>query len=345
MKTTMSTRAQLIVSILAGLAMASFLWWASGRLSAADRRIVVEQAGTLAVSPPRDTTIRVLAWNIAHGRGDTEQGVLQNWRGGTEAERAERLDEIAAVLRQVDADIVVLNEVDFDAGWSHGIDQAAFLAQAAGYPNRMEQRNFDFRIPFESWAFGNALLTRFPIVHVEWLDLPHHSRWEEIVLGSKEAAVVRLRIGADSLATVPVHLEFRAGDTRARAVPVLERMRTEEPAPLVLAGDFNTAPPGWPEAGETTALGRLLSLGWQSARAGESVRPEELTFPTYGPLESRDWILVEPPVQVLDARVVAGAARLSDHAPVLAEIRLPPSAGGPAASAATTETDPQSERH
>lgn len=322
MKTAMSMRAKLLLSMMAGLILASTLWWASGRLSAADRRLVIEQTDTIAVPAPEGGTIRVLAWNIAHGRGDTEQGVLQNWRGGSAAERSARLEEIAAVLRRVDADIVVLNEVDFDAGWSHGIDQSAFLARAAGYPNRVEQRNFDFRVPFTGWAFGNALLTRFPISHVRWIDLPHHSHWEELVLGSKDAAVVRLKIGDDSLATVPVHLEFRAGDTRSRAVPVLEEVRAEEPAPLVLAGDFNTAPPGWPEAAETTALSRLLSLGWQSARASGSPRPEELTFPTYGPLESRDWVLVEPPLEVVDARVLGGAGRLSDHAPVVAEIRM-----------------------
>lgn len=310
-----------IVYTMAGLVLASILWWATGRLSAADRRLAIEQTGTVAVPASDDGTVRILAWNIAHGRGDREQGILQNWLGGSAAERLHRLEEIAAVLRRVDADIVVLNEVDFDAGWSHGVDQAAFLARAAGYPNRVEQRNFDFRVPFESWAFGNALLTRFPISHVRWIDLPDHSPWEDVVLGSKEAAVVRLAIGADSLAAVPVHLEFRAGDTRSRAVPVLERVRGEEPAPLVLAGDFNTAPPGWPEAAQTTALGGLLSLGWRSARAGRSPRPEELTFPTYRPLESRDWILVEPPIEVMDARVVAGAERLSDHAPVVAEIR------------------------
>lgn len=307
---------------MVGLVLVSILWWASGRLSAPDRRLVIEQTDTLAVPAPGET-VRVLAWNIAHGRGDTEQGVLQNWRGGSAEERSDRLDEIAAVLRRVDADIVVLNEVDFDAGWSHGIDQAAFLARAAGYPNRVEQRNFDFRVPFAGWAFGNALLTRFPISHVRWIDLPHHSLWEEVVLGSKEAAVVRLRIGDDSLATVPVHLEFRSGDTRSRAVPVLEAVRTEEPAPLILAGDFNTAPPEWPEVAGTTALSRLLSLGWQSARASQPPRPEELTFPTYDPLESRDWILAEPPLEVVDARVLAGAGRLSDHAPVVAEIRMP----------------------
>lgn len=315
--------AKTLVIAVTGLITVSGAWWGWGRLSAPARRLAVERAEAPAAPVRLDGKVRILAWNIAHGRGDTEQGVLRNWMGGSRAERRDRLEEMAEVLRRVDADVVVLNEVDFDAGWSGGIDQAAFLARTARYPNRVEQRNFDFRVPFESWAFGNALLTRFPIIDVRWIDLPEHSRLEDAVLGSKEAALVRLRIGDDSLSIVPVHLEFRAGDTRLRAVPVLERVREDEPAPLVLAGDFNTAPPGWPEAIPTTALGRLLDLGWRSTRAEGAPGAEQLTFPTYDPLESRDWILVEPELEVVETRVVRGAERLSDHAPVLAVIRMP----------------------
>ena len=329
---------RILLSVLLGLVVASVAWWGWGRLSAPDRRLTVEQAGAVAPPGPENGVVTVLAWNIAHGRGDTEQGFLQNWRGGSAAERLGRLEEIATVIRRVDADIVVLNEVDFDAGWSHGIDQAAYLARMAGYPNRVEQRNFDFRIPFESWAFGNALLTRLPVRWVRWIDLPHHASWEDVLLGSKDAALIRLGVGDDSLAVVPVHLEFRAGDTRSRAVPVLEELRRSEPAPLVLAGDFNTAPPGWPNVPSATALGRLLSLGWTSARAAVSPAPEELTFPTYAPVESRDWILAEPPLEVLEARVLEDTETLSDHAPVLARIRMsgaptPASGGGTAGPA------------
>lgn len=304
--------------------LATLLWWGWGRVSAAGRRLVtVQPAEAVASEPPSAGTIRVVAWNIAHGRGDTEQGIRQNWMGGSRAERVERLERIAEVLRAVDADVVALNEVDFDASWSHGVNQAAFLAERAGYPWRVEQRNFDFRAPFGRWAFGNALLSRYPVVHAEWMDLPPHARWERLVLGSKDAVVVRLRVGRDTLAVVPVHLEFRAEDTRLRAVSALEAAREREPTPMVLAGDFNTAPSDWPEVGPSTALGELLRRGWRSARAERPPSPSELTFPTYDPREARDWILVEPPLEVARARVVEGAASLSDHAPVVAVIRVP----------------------
>lgn len=307
---------------------ATVVWWGLGRISAPGRRLVVERPGHVATSgapsgAPSGATIRILAWNIAHGRGNLEQGIRQNWMGGSGAERLERLERMAAVLRDVDADIVALNEVDFDAVWSKGLNQAAYLARRAGYPYRVEQRNFDFRVPFGSWAFGNAVLSRLPIVHAEWVDLPARSRWESLLMGSKEAVVVRLGSPGAELAVVPLHLEFRPGDTRLRAVPVLEAVRVGEPAPLVLAGDFNTAPPDWTEVRPVTAVGELLRLGWRSARAERPPSRSELTFPTYDLRDSRDWILVEPSLEVVDARIVAGAALLSDHVPVVADVRLP----------------------
>lgn len=304
-------------------------WWGWRRVTADGRRLVVRETPG-AEAPPlfSGDTIRILTWNIAHGRGDRPQGPFENWKGGTAKERLDRLDSIAEVLRRVDADVVVLNEVDFDAQWSGGVDQAAFLATAADYPTRVEQRNFDFGVPFEAWAFGNALLSRLPVASARWVELPAHSGLEEAVIGSKEASVVELETTRGRFAVVPVHLEFRDEATRLRAVPALQAVRSDEAAPLVLAGDFNTAPPGWPHVDVArTALSDLLGDGMVSARAAEGPALQQLTFPTFDLQESRDWVLVESPLRVVRSDVVRGTESLSDHAPVLAVVELTASNG------------------
>ncbi len=274
-------------------------------------------------APDSTVPIRVLVWNIAHGRGDA-RGMLENWRGGSAAERAVRLARMAAVLRQADADVVILNEVDFDAGWSGGVNQAEALARAAGYPTRVEQRNYDVRLPFVRYAFGNAVLTRLPVEEARWVELPAHLRLEPLILGAKATSVVRADVpGGRAVAVVPVHLEVRSEETRLEAVPVLERIRTEEAAPAILGGDFNTAPPDWPGTGARTALGELLQQGWTSLRARAEPDPDELTFPTHDPVRAIDWILVEPPLRVVRARVLSGARELSDHMPVVGCVVVP----------------------
>jgi hypothetical protein len=74
--------------------------------------------------------IRIASYNIAHGRGLADS----NWHGGNLQQRLKRLDAIGALLRDVDADLVILNEVDFDASWSFGVNQARHLAEIAHYP-------------------------------------------------------------------------------------------------------------------------------------------------------------------------------------------------------------------
>ena len=308
-------------AVLLSAFVITVLWWAWGRATASERRLALREDPGAVAAQVDSGPIRILAWNIAHGRGDREPGLLRNWQG-SRSERLARLRRIADVVRNVDADVVVLNEVDFDAGWSHGVNQAQFIAEATGYPFRVEQRNFDVRTPIESWAFGNALLSRFPIETARWVELPAYSALEEWIVGSKEATVVIVDAPGVRLAVLPVHLSFRSEETRLAAVPVLDSVAVTLGPPLVLAGDFNTAPPGWPEVADTTAVGRLLDLGWTSPRAVAAPSPGELTFPTYAPVESRDWILAERPLRMLESRVVEGASALSDHAPIVAELSL-----------------------
>lgn len=309
--------------VLLAIVAITLLWWALGRLTASDRRLIVRSAPQATTSSIDSGPVTVLAWNIAHGRGDLQPHPLRNWRGGPASERLTRLRRIAEVVRNVDADVVVLNEVDFDAAWSGGVNQAEFLAEAAGYGVRVEQRNFDVQTPFLRLGFGNAVLSRLPVEDVRWVELPAHSELEEILVGSKEAVLVQVRTTREPLAFVAIHLEFRSEETRLAAVPVLDSVADAWPAPLVLAGDFNTAPPGWPAVARRTALGELLELGWGSPHTEGPHTAGQLTFPTYDPRESRDWILAEPPLRVLNSQVVNGAADLSDHAPVVARVAPP----------------------
>lgn len=306
-------------------------WWAVSRWTADDRRLRVrgDPAITIPDTAPSGTTagtdipIRILTWNLAHGRGDAGPGRLQNWRGGSTRERLRRLARMADVLRRADADVVILNEVDFDADWSGGVNQAETLARAAGYPSWVEQRNFDVQLPFKKYAFGNAVLSRLPVEGARWVELPVRSAAEELAVGAKAAVLVRVRSAAGPLGVIPVHLDPRGEPVRLDAVRVLEELRTRTRLPLVAAGDFNTAPPGHPGTPPSTAVGRLLELGWSSPRARAEHSSAQPTFPTRSPDRAIDWILVEPPLRVLEASVLTEAAELSDHLPVVASVQLP----------------------
>ena len=164
--------------------------YAFSRLVSPWRRITVFSSDSVqTASVP--TQFRVACYNIAHGRGLAKS----NFNGESAERRLQRLDEIADLLVDIDADIVVLNEVDFESSWSQSVNQAEYLASKAGYPFRVEQRNYDLRVLSWKWRFGNAVLSRFPVQNVRLLDLPDHATWEAVVAGKKCGLQAEVLIG------------------------------------------------------------------------------------------------------------------------------------------------------
>jgi len=302
-------------------------WWAVGRATADSRRLTIHGEAPADTVWAPGAPIRILTWNVAHARGPVREGWFKNWKGGGREGTVERLAAMGRILRDADAHLVVLNEVDFDAQWSGGLDQAAVLARSAGYPVWVEQRNYDLDLPFGDYAFGNAILSRLPLLQADFLELPPHSSLEAWILGAKAGAMVRVGPEAAPLSLVAVHLEPRSRSTRIRALPVLEDAARRHPGVTVLAGDFNASPGGWPPADEAdsregTILDSLVSRGWRSPRLRRPPGIRKMTFPTRHPRRALDWILVRGPVRILEARVLTEGRELSDHAPVLSVVQL-----------------------
>ena len=175
----------LAILVLLGLLLGPYL---TSRLRNPFRQIRLRENAAAQATTTEPETLRVLTYNIAHGRGPTATG---NWEGTAEEKRA-RIGEIAELLIEIDADVVVLNEVDFSATWSGQQNQAEALARTAGYPFWVEQRNLDFRLLYGSWKFGNAILSRYPIASTQPLTYPPYATWEDWLAGSKQGVIATL---------------------------------------------------------------------------------------------------------------------------------------------------------
>lgn len=314
--------------------------YAVGRFRATGRRVRVtsDNAATLpgATAPP--ATLKIATYNIAHGRGPIDD----NWREGGGPKR-ERVLQIAELLRRQNADVVVLNEVDFDATWSGGRNQAAAIARAAGFPHRVEQRNLDFRFLYGSWKFGNAVLSRFPIVEAELVEFPPLSRWESALAGHKRGVVCTLQLPNDrQVRVLAVHIETRSADVRVQCARRIAEIASESGAPLIAAGDFNSTFPGLPHfeqtAGgenamsvlqssgrfETPAIARRQEIGRERADVNAAPGPDHFTWSTAEPDRVIDWILIPSGWRFEEYRVLP--SDLSDHRPVVAVVR--PRLGG-----------------
>ncbi|TWT78785.1 Endonuclease/Exonuclease/phosphatase family protein [Planctomycetes bacterium CA13] len=268
--------------------------------------------------PERKDTFSIATYNIAHGRGLSES----NWNGESKDQRSKRLTEIATTLRTINADWVVLNEVDFDASWSHGVNQAESLAIAADYPYWVEQRNIDFRILFWTWRFGNAVLSKYPIKDAKLVELPDFAAWETWLGGKKRGVVCEIATGDSILTVAGVHLSSRSEALRVASAQVLCDIAGSSETAFFIAGDLNSTPTTFPVSDVDEKGGNAIELfdksGLFQRHPTEIPTKSSMTFESNDPTRVIDWILIPKLTQFADYQVIN--TEQSDHRPVVARV-------------------------
>jgi endonuclease/exonuclease/phosphatase family metal-dependent hydrolase len=257
------------------------------------------------------TRLRVATWNLQNCLG-------RDPGSGTDLAGA------VAMLRSIDADLVVLQEVDREQDRSGGADQAAELARALGTrglyapallgptSRREEWRAADGTDPGGP-AYGVALLSRWEVETVTSEQLPRPERRGE----PRVALVAGVRAGEWRLTLACTHLSFIKTDAAVQ-LRWLERRLEAEPAPRLLLGDLNLWLP----------LVRLVSRrGWRPlaygptlpnrppGKVGHSVRIDHVLGSEGGGAA----------IGVLRTRVAAGP--VSDHRALVADLEVGPARG------------------
>lgn len=263
--------------------------------------------------PARDTSahlrLRVLTYNIHHGEGS--DGKVD-------------LARIARVISEQKPDLVALQEVDVKTRRTGGVDQPAELAKRTGM-----HAAFGRGIDYQGGEYGNAVLSRFPIVASRVHPLPAKDGEER-----RCALVVTVRPEekGPEVTFVATHLNYRDEAERLREAEEIHRVLKEtEAKPTILAGDLNARP-------DSKTIRRFVP-GWKDAAAdnGAGDAPDATTFPADQPNRRIDFVLLRPPAawHVVETKVVAEPVA-SDHRPVLAVVELNASAAGGAARPAGT---------
>jgi len=245
-------------------------------------------------------TLRVLSLNVAHGRANGSNQLLQR-----DAHRRATLAQIGALLAREAPHVVGLQELDGPSFWSGSFSHLEALASHAGFSFAVHGEHVAF--PF--LRYGTGLLS-----HRELKDAVAYTVAPSPPTFSKgfTLATVEVAPGRD-VDVVSVHLDFASAKVRARQIDEMLGVLSEREHPLVVMGDFNAE---WDDEGSAVrVLAERLGL---DAHAPERVPAEVATFP--GASSRIDWILVSPSLtferyEVLDDVV-------SDHLAIVADVRL-----------------------
>jgi endonuclease/exonuclease/phosphatase family metal-dependent hydrolase len=214
------------------------------------------------------------------------------------------------VIRALDTDVLMLQEVDAGVSRSRHDRQVELLGDGLGMPYRSWYPNVDVR---GGGQYGNAILSRYPIIESTNIDLTLRWRKPRSVLHGV------LRVRHDDVDRTIHVFNMHLGLARYERRRQLDRFLASHPfahlhhdTPIVVGGDLNDVYGG---------LGDLLvPAGFR----GIERRP--LTFPAWGPVRALDAIFVRGDVDFLRLSRCDSvlARRASDHRPLVAEVRLRP---------------------
>ena len=212
-------------------------------------------------------------------------------------------ERIVAVLREIDADIACLQEVGVRPRIGRHADQWAFLGEATGCQVILGAGIRDHRR-----RFGNAILTRFPVLTARSIDLTvadHEPR---------SAIDADVLVGDRVLRVIATHFGLRAGERRLQANRLMTALgetsnaNRRKPDAVLLMGDLNE----W--------RGRSGAIRAFDRRLGPSAAAR--TFPSWLPVLALDRIYANGPAVLSEVSVYrTPLARLaSDHLPLVGSL-------------------------
>jgi endonuclease/exonuclease/phosphatase family metal-dependent hydrolase len=248
-----------------------------------------------------DTLLKVLTYNIHKGFS------IGNLRFV--------LHEIKDSLRDIDADVVLLQEIHgeriipnnrFD-DW-HNNRQFEFLADQVWHHHAYGKNAI-----YKSGHHGNAILSKYPIIEWENIDISTMKTASRSLLhGTIQVTGVEQKIHI-----ICVHLGLFEREREHQFLTLVKRISSHVPSdePLIIAGDFND----WRSRAERHLHDDLGVKEVFKDTHGSYAR----TFPAWLPALSMDRIYYRG-LDVADCSHLQGQPwrRLSDHTPLLAEFRL-----------------------
>lgn len=235
----------------------------------------------------KKTTLKIMTFNILHGATMNNDG---------------NLEVIAQVIRDVDPDLVALQEVDVRTGRSKGLDLATELGRLT---NRTPL--FARAMAYDGGEYGVGILSRYSFRATRAIALPFSGNNEP---RAALEAVVELPDG-QAISFVATHLDNVSAHDRANQARLINQTFGKSSLPRLLAGDFNATP-------DSEAIS-ILREAW-TPTDGLDAPP---TFPSNDPKIKIDYIFFAPAADwvVVETKVMRHEVA-SDHFALVSTLEL-----------------------
>jgi endonuclease/exonuclease/phosphatase family metal-dependent hydrolase len=238
-----------------------------------------------------DASLRVLCYNIHYGQGNDGEYNLQR---------------LANVINGAKPDLVALQEVDVGVKRSGRVHQARRLAELTNMSVRYGPTQH-----YEGGLYGNAVLSRLPILDVQIQPLPYTESTADRTTYPRGAIEVLLRpTNGESLRFISTHFQHNVPEDRVAEARAINRLFANQDVPCILAGDMNATPDSEPV--------RILQEQWTNA-IDEQHSP---TAPSREPRSRIDYVFYRgPSLKMIHSEVIEDSMA-SDHRPVLVEFEF-----------------------
>lgn len=237
---------------------------------------------------------RVMTYNILHAaRIDTKDYRIDH-------------DKVAETIREINADVIVLNEVRGEGPDPGYTAQAKIISEKLGY--------YYFFAPAimirGKLPYGNALLSKYPIVEAEIIEIP-----DPVVKDENRPYETRCLISAKiefegkQLMIFGTHFGLAKAEQKNAVATVVQEFEKCF-IPHIFMGDLNVTP-------NDTVLEPIFKIMHDTA---EELGDLKLSFPNTNPNIKIDYIMVSNDIKVKKAEILQ--IGLSDHLPVYADIEF-----------------------
>lgn len=322
-----------------------FVWWAVGGSLPTRSTLAIDPVKAAQVWPAPEHLV-VVSYNIGHGQGVKEQA----WDYRDKDTTLKQVNMLADAIAAMNADIIMMQEVDLDSHRTFRINQLDFIKQKTKHSYHacanVWEKNY---LPFPYWPpahhlgyirSANCILSRFPISNHQRIifEKPKsNSYWYNLGYLDRGIERVDVEVGGKKIALLNLHLEAWEIAAREEQIKITNDYINELKMPVILGGDFNTVLPDAQKKADFADdpdmdYSKETTLSWLVANATDLHVPtldapnqtkfELYTFPSNDPDRQLDHIfLFGKSLSFVDYRVVSEAGVASDHLPVMARIR------------------------